>query len=122
MCKYCEEVTFDGRYGYKKFIQNGGVNIVYDPDDVGFLLQIANGCTYPIGYCPWCGCKLEVADNEPEFSPEDEIKRLEGRINHTNTLLCRLAGDLERWVDRDRYNIDMKTEVLQDIKGIRGKL
>lgn len=122
MCRYCEEVNTRCAGGAIFYVRNGGANILYDPEDVGFLLRVSDGFTYAITHCPWCGRKLELPEEEPEFSAEDEIARLEGRINHTNTLLCKLAEDLGRWVDRDRYNIDMKAKVLEDVKDIRGKL
>lgn len=122
MCKNCEEVRTRTNGGAVFYVRNGGAAILYDPEDVGFLLQVTDGYTYSIDYCPWCGRELELPDDDTELSVEGEIARLDGRINHTNTLLCKLAEDLERWVDRDRYNIDMKEKVLQDIKDIKRQL
>lgn len=57
MCKYCKRhIESDG---IKYFTGYGGIRIIFDPEDVGYLLLTDNGMTYSIRYCPWCGYELK---------------------------------------------------------------
>lgn len=117
MCKYCEDCKGFRPNGYREFARNGGARIIFDPEDVGFLLQVMNGLTYGITYCPWCGRELELPDDEAEFSAEGEIKRLKGRINHTNTLVYELVDYLALLLECP--NVDTRNKTLRALRNIR---
>lgn len=98
MCKYCGKARGWRPEGHYELAPYGGMQIIFDPEDVGWLLKVSNGMTYSIEYCPWCGRKLTPPAplvDTPEFSTEDEIERLDGRINYTNKQLARVAMLLE---------------------------
>lgn len=120
MCKYCEEIEFEARSGLIKFARNGGANIRFDPEDVGFLLEVASGLTYAVEYCPWCGRKLELPEDEPDFSAEDEIARLDGRINHTNKMLRQLLDNVQAVASSNNY--DLRTQVIRNLENMKGKI
>lgn len=120
MCRYCEEVNTRCAGGAIFYVRNGGANILYDPEDVGFLLRVSDGFTYAITHCPWCGRKLELPEEEPEFSAEHEIARLEGRINHTNTLMYGLVDHLALLLECSNGNT--RHRVLQALRDIRGEI
>lgn len=104
MCKYCEEVKTRTNTGTTFYVRYGGASIVFDAEDVGFLLQVPDGYTYSITHCPWCGRKLELPDEEEELSAEDEIARLEERINRTNLRISNLCASLDSYLDYLRSN------------------
>lgn len=143
MCKYCEEVVrtrgtknitriyetcqeygeesylirySDGRWELSVY---AGVEYVDEDDDEGIERY---GYLRNITYCPWCGRKLEVPEEEEDFSAEDEVARLEGRINYTNTKIGQLLDTiifLMEMLDRGQVNhnnIDIVKNKLKNIK------
>lgn len=109
MCKYCEGV------------KNGGARIIFDPEDVGYILQADEGCTYAITYCPWCGRELPLPEEETKFSPEKKIAILEERINHTNKMLEQLIMNLQDLLICPG-KIDTWNQVLRRMNEIRRKI
>lgn len=122
MCKYCEEKDNQDYY-YISFIAKDDHYIAYDKQDKKFkLFDYYDEYCSTIQYCPWCGRKLEVLEEEEDFSAEDEITRLDGRINHTNTKIGQLLDTINflmEMLDRGQVNhnnIDIVKNKLKNIK------
>lgn len=136
MCKYCENMSDylwdygDGLHHYKIgpamgileeedmfLIYDGKWYIgVYDPERNPFATILDD----TISYCPWCGRKLEFSDDEVEFSAEDEIARLEGRINHTNKMLRYLVENMQAIGLSD--NNDLRRQAIRNLENLKGKI
>lgn len=124
MCKYCEEVERTDEL-YVQYGMKGDHYIAYRKRIKQFELWSADDdCSSAIQYCPWCGRKLELPDDEPEFSAEDEIKRLEGRLNYTNKMLGHLADSVGAFLDLVPYRVISSTnrqELMARLKPLKGK-
>lgn len=129
MCKYCEAIKCKNNR-YIEYASKDQCNIVdfFNIDEFRIRYSYKDGEGYdcmvsvPITHCPWCGRKLGLLDNEPELSPEDEIARLEERINYTNILLKRLVETVWLWVDQSEYNPRATPEVIGTLLDIEGKI
>ena len=59
MCKLCE-----GKYETAHIDENGWLHVQADGDKVSFTC-------FPIGYCPWCGEKVNQKLKMPKITPRD---------------------------------------------------
>lgn len=120
MCKYCEDCKGYSPNGYREFTSNGVAKIIFDPEDVGFRLQVPDGRTYSITHCPWCGRELELQDDEAGSSAEDEIAKLERRIEHTDNMLRQLLDNVQAVAGSNNY--DLRTQVIRNLESMKGKI
>lgn len=119
MCKYCEEISYKTPHGICYSGPPNQGEIWWTDDRRHFHWQGYEDVLI-IQYCPWCGRELKLPDDEAEFSAKDEIARLEGRINHTNTLMYGLVDHLALLVECS--NSDTRHRVLQALRDIRGEI
>lgn len=122
MCKYCEEISYKTPNGICYGGPVGQGEIWWISDKQHFHWQGYEDVLV-IQYCPWCGRKLELPD-EVEFSPEDEIKRLEGRINYTNKMVGHLVDDVGTLLDLIPRSVIPSIDrqgLMAGLKSLRGK-
>lgn len=124
MCKYCEEVERTDE-SYVQYGIKGDHYIAYRKKAEQFALwSVDDNCTSVIQFCPWCGRELELPDDEAEFSADDEIKRLEGRINYTNKMVGHLVDDVGALLDLIPHSIISSADrqgLIAGLKSLRGK-
>lgn len=122
MCQYCEKTATKGERftSYEPYFT--GHYLAYDLETREYQVWSLDDRFYSaISYCPWCGRKLELPEEEPEFSAEDEIARLEGRINHTNALLRRLVDSTAK-LTTHIYDEAARGQIYVELKDIKGKV